>query len=113
MKVVKTIRCAECGGLLELDKHHLSQKRHIECSYKHTKKLQEDYRNEFIKRARCGSRFRCKCLIFQHIISILTQVDRNKQRVHFGESCHQSFQFFRIRKHIIVDADKLSLKRAD
>lgn len=51
MPIVKTIRCLECGGLLELDEHHLSQKRHTECSYKHSKELQKEYRDEFIKKS--------------------------------------------------------------
>lgn len=48
-KVVKRTRCLECGGILELDQHHLSQKRHLECSYKKDKKRQKEYYEEFKK----------------------------------------------------------------
>lgn len=51
MPIVKTIRCLECGGLLELDEHHLSQKRHLECGFKHGKKIQKKYYDEYIKKA--------------------------------------------------------------
>ena len=50
MEVVKTIRCKECGGLLELDEHHLSQKRHLECSFKKDKKQSKDYYLNYVKK---------------------------------------------------------------
>lgn len=50
MEVVKTIRCKECGGLLELDIYHLAQKRHLECGYKADKKRGKKYYENYLKR---------------------------------------------------------------
>ncbi len=50
-EIVKTIRCLECGGLLPLDKNHLSQKRHLECSFKHDKKRWKEYSDNYIKKS--------------------------------------------------------------
>lgn len=49
-KIVKTIRCLECGGLLPLDEHHLAQKRHLECSFRKDKKGNKEYYQSYVKK---------------------------------------------------------------